>query len=241
MNKELKDIDSRLIELLNTKGKFNKKGLFQEYDFNSQTLELFDKIKDKREDIEKIINLYSSKTKSKPKKLYRGVSDDADEDGFNGGGDVEGIGLYTTTNKKLAKQYGRVLEMDIEDDSPKNPMFFRDTNMFEICFDQIFRKVAEFKRKDEYSQIPLNELINFIDPEFDGIQIGKGTQAIFCKYPDIEDIRNLKNKEIDLKELLNENSFETINKEIFMNKLETLLKNDISEQIKTKGVEVKIR
>ena len=245
MNKELNDIDSRLIELINIKGKFNKNGLFQEYDFHPQTLKLFNEIKDKREKIDEIVNLYSSKTNAKPKKLYRGVSDDIDEDGFNGGGDVEGIGLYTTTNKKLAEQYtgenGRVIEMDISEDIPKNPIFFRDTNMFEICFDQIFRKVAGFKRKDEYSQIPLNELVNFIGSEFDGIQIGKGSKAIFCQYPDIKEIRNLKEKEIDLNELLSESSIEKINKGLFIEKLESLL-NTSNEKNNTvnKNKDVKI-
>lgn len=139
-------------------------------------------------ELQKITNQYtSSKKYKKPTKLYRGVSTD---DEFSGGGTEEGIGLYTTANKTLAKQYGDVKEMDVNLDLPDNPLIFDDHNQFQIWMQQVVKETyGKMPRKSEYSGLSINEIIDALGLPNDGIQIGHGNKAFWVKFPDINELR----------------------------------------------------
>lgn len=139
-----------------------------------------------RTKIDDITKRYTVKP-SKPSKLFRGVEAEGYE--RKGGGASEGYGLYTTANKSLAKDYGKVVDMNPETDIPSNPLAFKDYNDFEVWQQQIMYNTLGFKRKSEFGNISLNEIFNIVYPENDGIQIGKGNSSFFVKYPKFEDLK----------------------------------------------------
>lgn len=137
---------------------------------------------------------YIAKKPPIPKKLYRGVP----EEGFErkGGGAKEGFGLYTTVDKELASNYGKVLEMDPETSLPKKPLVFSGMNEFEIWEQQLQFNVLKYRRASDMKDITLNEIVHFMYPDVDGIQIGSGVDAksgsYWVKFPDVKDIINTK-------------------------------------------------
>ena len=58
--------------------------------------------------------------------IWRGISDES-----GNGMASYGTGLYTTTNRKMASQYGKVIKMD-RDALPDFPLRFNTINDFEI-------------------------------------------------------------------------------------------------------------
>ena len=48
--------------------------------------------------------------------------------------------------------------------------------------------MLKYKRKSDFGNISLNEVLHIIFPNKDGIQIGKGEKAFWVKYPKFEDI-----------------------------------------------------
>jgi len=111
-------------------------------------------------------------------KIYRGVNDE------EGGGMASyGQGLYTTTSRKEASQYGNVIEMS-ESDLPANPLRFDSVNDYQIWETGVMKKLGIDKR-ELYKKYPdVSNLVREIDPALDGIQIGKGKDSIFVKYPE---------------------------------------------------------
>ena len=113
--------------------------------------------------------------------MYRGINDEGR------GGTDEGIGLYTTTSKKFASQYGDVIEMDKFTDIPDNPLVFKKNWDFEMWVQESFKALG-YNTKREYKDISVNELVNQIDSSVDGIQVGSGNNALFVLYPPIEEL-----------------------------------------------------
>lgn len=114
---------------------------------------------------------------SKKTKLYRGISDTTGEHGAS-----YGYGLYVTTDKKQAKEFGEVIEMD-HDSLPSNPLRFATESDFSNWISHIYRSL-NFKRISELEKVvgSNDKLIKIIDPTIDGVQIGTGKGAFFVKF-----------------------------------------------------------
>lgn len=163
--------------------------MLDEWDFNEQTIEFFKRACGNTSKIEKITASYAyGKQIKSPKKIYRGISHENDATESNDGASFEGFGLYTTANKKLASSYGSVKDME-QEDIPSKPLCFVNYNMFEIWCDSVMRKGCEFSSKREYNHVLLNEIVNFINENYDGLQIGQGAKAMWVKYPPINELR----------------------------------------------------
>lgn len=174
--------------------------------------------------IEKIFDSYYVKVGKKLPSNYtiwRGISDES-----GNGMASYGTGLYTTTNKKMASQYGKVIKLD-RDALPDFPLRFDTINDFEIWMGQTIDILGYDDKRDFTKDYP--DLRNFVTKlGYDGIQIGKGNDIIFVKYP--------KNK-------MNEQKiFEAINYEDMFSKVysafekhdldNNVLKSNIKEVIK---------
>jgi len=155
-------------------------------------LDFISRAEGKIDDLKKITSQNAYGRKNKPRSLYRGVST---SDKVNGGGTGEGAGLYTTANKKLAAEYGKVLTMDADKHLPVNPLVFTNINQFEIWLQQVMYQGLGYKRVSEFGDIPINEVVHLIDPTVDGIQIGSGKKAFWVKYPSIDEFRDFKEAE----------------------------------------------
>jgi hypothetical protein len=114
----------------------------------------------------------------RPAKLYRGVKESGEA-----GASSYGVGLYTTADKKQASIYGDVVEMNPVADLPQNPAYFDSVNDWEtwlgnLTFDKLGLNRA-YKLEAEVGSI--NKIISSMGA--DGVQIGKGKDAFFVKYP----------------------------------------------------------
>jgi hypothetical protein len=99
-----------------------------------------------------------------------------------GGMATYGQGLYSTTNKQLAKQYGDVIEIPTSL-LPFNPARFDSVNEFQIWL-QNFDKANGLTPRERYAKwTDLGEYIASVFPEFDGIQIGTTNNAMFVTWP----------------------------------------------------------
>lgn len=106
-------------------------------------------------------------------KVYRGISENG-----NTGTAMYGEGLYTTTNKKYASQFGNVIEID-RSQLPKNPLQFKT----EMDFSQWEKELANSLG------IPKNKLYNNDNVDkyvkklgYDGITIGTGKDMTIVTY-----------------------------------------------------------
>jgi hypothetical protein len=118
-------------------------------------------------------------------KIWRGVSDTSGE-GFA----TYGQGLYTTTNKSDAKGYagsdGQVIEMSLSD-LPKNALRFDTVQDYQNWLGNQLQKELGLKgNRDTGDKIGnVDKAIRLIDPDIDGIQIGKGKDALFVLWPEV--------------------------------------------------------
>jgi len=114
-----------------------------------------------------------------PKKLYRGVSSDGSGVGSAG----EGLGLYTTTDKKTAMGYakngGKLLEMNPATDIPTNPLYFRNPDAVRSWVAGVAQKmgmrVPEFNEK-----VGIENLVNSLG--HDGVAFDLGNGTAYAKY-----------------------------------------------------------
>lgn len=129
--------------------------------------------------IEKIMNGRYEKVGLKlPSKytLWRGV-------GNSGKGMASyGTGLYTTTSKKYASQFGKVVQMG-SDALPDFPIRFDTINDYELWLQNAY-KVLGFDGPREFNEA-YNDIRHFVHGQlgFDGIQIGTGRDIMFVQYP----------------------------------------------------------
>ncbi len=129
--------------------------------------------------IEKIFgNQYVKDGKKLPSTftIWRGISDET-----GNGMASYGTGLYTTTNRKLAEKYGKVIKLD-KKSLPDFPLRFDTINDFEIWMGNTIDILGYSDKRDFSSDYP--DLRNFVTKlGYDGIQTGKGTDIVFVKYP----------------------------------------------------------
>lgn len=107
-------------------------------------------------------------------KLYRGVSDTSGSHSAQ-----YGRGLYTTTDKAQAKEFGKILEMSSKD-IPSNPLRFSDEMAYKN-WEENARNTLGYKRASEFDiehGLP-EEWIRKINPDVDGIQIGDGSAGTY--------------------------------------------------------------
>lgn len=120
----------------------------------------------------------------KNQKLWRGENETA---GHNGA--TYGSGKYTTTSKADAKGYagdnGQLLQMDMWDDAPSNPLRFDTIMEYENWLDRSRKEIGYKGPRDFNKDFPDHEdFIASLGEGIDGIQIGKGNDALFVKYSD---------------------------------------------------------
>jgi len=165
---------------------------YEKLDLSIKQEEFFKRAIPKIEELKKETQIFIAKKPPAPKKIYRGEVLEGEE--RIGGGAKEGFGLYTTVDKKLASQYGRISEMNVATDLPKKPLVFSGMNEFEIWEQTLDFKVLKYRRLSEKGSVALNEVVNLIDPTVDGIQIGSGigvkSGTYWVKFPTIEEFRN---------------------------------------------------
>lgn len=163
--------------------------MFSKEDITPHVKDFKTRIQGKEKDIEGVIRSYSYGKAKAPSEVYRGVATEGElinsKNGFAG----EGYGLYTTLNKSLASDYGKVTTLNGKDALPKNPLVFSDYNNYEIFMQQLMYKVAGYKRASEFGKLNPNEIIHAVKPDVDGIQIGKGNKTFWVKFPDIKEVR----------------------------------------------------
>lgn len=191
-----------------------------------------DRIAGKEKEIAGLVRSYAYAKKTQPKTTFRGVADKTKLINQESGAASEGYGLYTTLNKKLAEDYGQVIELDGKENTPKNPLAFSDYNQYEIFMQQLMYKVAGYKRASDFGSLNPNEIVNAILPDIDGIQIGTGKKTFWVKFPDINEVRE-KQKYKVLESQFKQKNSTTVAEAI--NQAKKLLGNKFNQV--TKGIE----
>ena len=111
-------------------------------------------------------------------RLWRGESEES-----GSGMATYGLGLYFTCNKKYAAKYGEVREVS-RSMLPWNCLRFDTINDFEIWYQTAFKLLGYEDNRSVWKDFQgMDEFIRHIDPEVDGLQIGKGKEAMFVLYP----------------------------------------------------------
>ena len=110
-------------------------------------------------------------------KLWRGVNETSGKNSAR-----YGLGLYTTTSMKHAKEFGKVSEMPFSS-LPRNALIFKtewNWEMFEqtLVYDILGAKVRS-DVKDSFDKL----VRKHVDKDIDGVQIGIGHGAYFVKWP----------------------------------------------------------
>lgn len=106
-------------------------------------------------------------------KIYRGISENG-----NTGTAMYGEGLYTTTNKKYASQFGNVIEID-RSQLPKNPLQFKT----EMDFNQWEKELANslgMPKNKLYNNDNVDKYVKKLG--YDGITIGTGKDMTIVTY-----------------------------------------------------------
>lgn len=112
-------------------------------------------------------------------KLWRGESDSSGSNGAS-----YGQGLYTTTNRKYAQQFGKVREVPRWEALPDNPMRFKTEWYWQKWlqrFDEYHGILGARERGQKWQN--LDEYIRSVFPDVDGLQVGTGKEAIFVAWP----------------------------------------------------------
>lgn len=112
-------------------------------------------------------------------RFFRGESETSGSNGAS-----YGAGLYTTTSRKFASNYGKVRELSRWDALPDNPIRFRtnwDWEMWLQRYDQYHGILGARDRGQKHNDI--GDYIRLVFPNADGAQIGTGNDAIFVKWP----------------------------------------------------------
>ena len=122
----------------------------------------------------------------KKTKIWRGVGPERTGEESGSGTAVYGQGLYTTADKKYAKDFagddGRLLEIE-QQYLPQNPLRFDTQNDFQIWFQQAQKSMGYDNVRDfnkDYQDF--TDFIRALDPDIDGIQLYTGKDAVYVSY-----------------------------------------------------------
>lgn len=111
-------------------------------------------------------------------RLWRGESEES-----GSGMATYGLGFYFTADKKYAARYGTVREVP-RSMLPWNCLRFDTINDFEIWYQSAFKILGYTDNRSVWNDFAgMDEFIRYIDPTVDGLQIGKGKEAMFVLYP----------------------------------------------------------
>lgn len=111
-------------------------------------------------------------------RLWRGESEES-----GSGMATYGLGTYFTCDRKYAARYGTVREVP-RSMLPYNCLRFDTINDFEIWYQTAFKLMGYSDNRDVWKDFHgMDEFIRHIDLSVDGLQIGKGKDAMFVLYP----------------------------------------------------------
>jgi hypothetical protein len=111
-------------------------------------------------------------------RLWRGESKDT-----GSGMASYGLGTYFTCDRKYAAKYGTVREIP-RSMLPYNCLRFDTINDYEIWYQTAFKLLGYNDNREVWKDYTgLDEFIRDIDMNIDGLQIGKGKDAMFVLYP----------------------------------------------------------
>jgi hypothetical protein len=128
-------------------------------------------------------------------KVYRGISKSTGTHSAS-----YGLGLYTTADRRYAKQFagpdGQVVELDAADAVPGNPLRVRDAMDFENWRTRKIMKLGYVTKASNGQEWPDTKRFNRKHPDVgwlvrkaghDGVEIGKGRDRVWVKYsPTVE-------------------------------------------------------
>ena len=193
---DLKDVDfmpGAYIEASNPDLLFSKKKSEVETsnrdNITESVKDLRTRLEGKEQKVEGLVRSYAYGKAKKPSIVYRGVASKDNMINQSSGAASEGFRLYTTLNKDLAKDYGEVMALDGKEATPSNPLAFTDYNTYEVFMQQLMYNVAGYKRASDFGALNPNEILHIVNPDIDGIQIGKGNKTFWVKFPDINEVR----------------------------------------------------
>ena len=110
-------------------------------------------------------------------RLWRGINDTSGHNGAD-----YGRGLYTTTSRKYAAEYGKVIEVPRWEALPDNPIRF-DTVMDWQNWLYKFDQYNGLRPRDRYRKFPdIDAYIRSAFPGVDGVQIGTTNDTIFVAW-----------------------------------------------------------
>lgn len=110
-------------------------------------------------------------------RFWRGVSPDS-----GSGMAALGQGLYFTCDRSYAARYGKVVEVS-RSNLPYGCLRFDTHNDFQIWYQQSFVLMGYRDNREVSADFPdFADFIRYIDPNIDGIQIGRGRDAMFVSY-----------------------------------------------------------
>jgi hypothetical protein len=111
-------------------------------------------------------------------RLWRGESEDS-----GSGMASYGLGTYFTCDRKYAAKYGTVREVP-RSMLPYYCLRFDSINDFEIWYQTAFKLMGYNDNREVWEDFHgMDEFIRHIDMSVDGLQIGKGKDAMFVLYP----------------------------------------------------------
>jgi hypothetical protein len=118
-------------------------------------------------------------------RLWRGVSADS-----GSGMATYGTGFYFTADRKRAKIYGDVVEID-RSNLPLNPFRFNTNNDYEVWLYETGETLGyDDPRAFANAYQDVRFLVQAIDPYADGIQVMTGSDAMFVRYPTLNITEN---------------------------------------------------
>lgn len=134
----------------------------------------------------KLIHLYETDTLPVPPmglklgsryRLWRGINDTSGHNGAD-----YGRGLYTTTNRKYAAEYGKVIEVSRWEALPDNPIRFNTVMEWQNWLYK-YDRYNGIAPRDRYKIYPhIDEYVRLNFPDVDGVQIGTTNDTIFVAW-----------------------------------------------------------
>lgn len=154
-------------------------------------------------------------------KVYRGISENG-----NTGTALYGEGLYTTTNRKYANNFGNVVEID-KSQLPKNPLQFRTETDFSQWEKELSNSLG-IRKNELYNNDNVDKYVKALG--YDGITVGTGKDMTIVTFSNGKYSQNNKNWQSYL-----ENNFNTEGTRTNLNEIKLPISKDKMQDSKTKS------